>query len=173
MNVNLFLGEMQFLDAKGDTLSIANEDDISYIAVGTDSFYVRKGVFETAGDYAYLKLASKQIIRMVDNEKVGAYGIASSSASISSMSVIDQHSKVYSLGANENYVYLKEKTYYLIVKANNQVLPATKQNVLKSYSRNRDRIEDFISANEIDFKNEADLKKLLAYCTAEADKKKK
>jgi len=170
LNYNLFLGEMQFLDAKGDTLSVANEQDIDYVAVATDTFYLKKGVFEVSGDYAYVKLAMKQTLRYADNEKIGAYGIPSSSASISSMSIVDNNQRSYKLGANENSVYAKEKFYYLIVKANNQVLPATKQNVLKSFSRSRDRIEDFISVNEIDFKREADLKKLLEFCSLEVNK---
>jgi hypothetical protein len=169
-NYNLFLGEMQYLDAKGDTLSIANEKDINYVAVATDTFYLNKGVFEVAGDYAYVKLAVKQTLRYTDNEKIGAYGIPSSSASISSMSIVDNNQRSYKLRANENSVYAKEKFYYLIVKANNQALPATKQNVLKSFSRSRDKIEDYISANEINFKSEADLKKLLEFCTQEVSK---
>jgi hypothetical protein len=172
-NYNLVLGEMQFLDAKGDTLSVANEQDIQYITVGSDSFHLKKGVYETAGDFGYVKLASKQILKIIDNEKIGAYGIPSSSASISSLSIVDNNNRVYKLSANENYVYAKEKTWFLVVKANGQVLPATKQNVLKAYSRSRDKIEDYIAVQEIDFKSESDLKKLLTYCATEPGKKKK
>src|SRR3979490_1611624 len=34
LNYNLLLGEMQFVDNTGDTLSVANEMDIKYITIG-------------------------------------------------------------------------------------------------------------------------------------------
>src|SRR5690242_16240204 len=42
LNYNYLFGEMQFIDAKGDTLSIGNTNAINTIQIGSDTFYFDK-----------------------------------------------------------------------------------------------------------------------------------
>ena len=43
LNYNFLIAEMQFIDLKGDTLSLADENTIGYITINTDTFYYDNG----------------------------------------------------------------------------------------------------------------------------------
>src|ERR1041384_1024475 len=43
LNYNRLVAELQFIDPKGDTLSLANEKNILIALVGTDTFYYNEG----------------------------------------------------------------------------------------------------------------------------------
>src|SRR3990170_3843150 len=56
LNYNMLNEEMQFIAPKGDTLSLAEEHTIKFIALGKDSFFY---------DHAYLQLvASNPVVKL-------------------------------------------------------------------------------------------------------------
>ena len=60
-------------------------------------------------------------------------------------------------------VYRKEVVYYFIDK-DARVYPASKDVVIHSFYPYRSKIENYLKANDVDFKNESDLRTLLSFC---------
>lgn len=44
LNYNLLVGDMQYIDLNGDTLSIANSKEVGYIKIEEDSFFMIRGI---------------------------------------------------------------------------------------------------------------------------------
>lgn len=84
LNYNLLLGEMQFIQPAGDTLSLAAEYTIKYIAIQTDTFYYapKNGYLRVTAYYHPVKLAVKQSLVNLPAYKVGAYEQASAVSAI-------------------------------------------------------------------------------------------
>src|SRR5215218_7967263 len=46
MNYNRLLGEMQFINQQGDTLTMDNGKEVNFITLGTDTFYYYDGFLQ-------------------------------------------------------------------------------------------------------------------------------
>ena len=161
-NVNLLLNQIQFLHPNGDTLSIVEEESIRFVTIGKDSFFCRKDIVELMPGYSPLKLGRSQKISVMSRERVGAYGESSGTTSITSFGSLSANDQVYQLKANENILLKKETTFYFIRNDFLTFLPATKPNLLQMV-KNKDGIQEYLRNNNIDFKKEADLKKVLEF----------
>ncbi len=90
MNYNIFLETMQFIDPKGDTLVLANETQLNFISIDADTFYHNsKGYVQQVADLSVTKLLLKENIQ-TSEEKIGAFGIPSSTVNIESKKTIIQ-----------------------------------------------------------------------------------
>jgi hypothetical protein len=163
MNYNMLAKEIHFIDPKGDTLALDQLPLIKYLTIGPDTFFYNKGVLQVIGNYDNVKLAVKEVIREVDRQKIGAFGMTSTASSIDSYNSIRASHGTYRLSVNENVVYAKERTYYLQVKEY-MLLPVNWNNIAKAFPSKKDHIATFASENKIDLNKEEDLKKLLTFC---------
>src|ERR1700733_8916449 len=111
LNYNIIISEIQFIDPKGDTLSLANEETINYITIGNDSFYYDKGYVEVIAGNVETKLARKQVIRM-DEQKIGGYDQPSSSSSVTSFNTLSMDSRYNKLTVRQDVVLSKAALYY-------------------------------------------------------------
>ena len=87
LNYNRLLGEMQFIDAKGDTMALADEQNIAYVTIGSDRFYVNpgKGCPEVIADHGTVKLAKQVVMKSMRAEKKVAYGQSSGASSVATV----------------------------------------------------------------------------------------
>jgi hypothetical protein len=163
LNFNLMLQEMQFIDNKGDTLTIDNEQDVEVVTIGKDSFYYNQGFLKLLSQYGDIKLAVKQKNKIEKNEKKGVYGESYSSAAVVSYDTyhVDKQSSV-KLNSAEGSFGNTELSYYIADQGNNFIL-ANKKNILKLFPKNKKQIEDFVAASNIDFSKEEHLKMLLYF----------
>ncbi len=69
MNFNFLLETMQFVDDKGDTLTLANETTIKFISIGQDTFYFNEGYLQLVSTNGNTELVSAQRIKFL-NEKI-------------------------------------------------------------------------------------------------------
>jgi hypothetical protein len=164
LNYNMLIGEMQFINDKNDTLALANELTIKYITIAKDSFYFSGGYLQFISGNASAKLVKKQIIKIVDQEKIGAYDQPTSTGAITSYSSIAGDLKTFKLDVRQDVVLAKLTTYYFADKYNN-FFKATKKNVLKYFPKKERELSDYVKSNNINFENENDLLKLLAFLT--------
>jgi hypothetical protein len=166
MNYNIFLGEIQFIDTKGDTLSLANPETIDSVAIDTSLFYYKKGYLQVVAAYGSYKLVKKEKIEFRPI-KIGAYGNQSPGNSIEGYGKATTSPYVNNnhLTLNEDIVVLKETSYFLFYKKFREE-KASRQGFIAAFPDSRNQIDNFTSVNKINFKNEADLKKLLAFCAA-------
>lgn len=85
---------MQFIDPKGDTLALANENTLNFISIGADTFfYNNKGYIEQLTDYTVTKLLLRERIK-TSEEKIGAFGIPSSTTNIDAKKFFNCRSKL-------------------------------------------------------------------------------
>lgn len=163
LNYNTILDEMQFVADTGDTLSLANEHLIKYITAGSDSFYYyNKGYYELITSNSIARLLKKQYLKQLDKEKIGGYGMATSSSAITTYNsyMADNHYVKLTVRGD---VILAKKTDYFLANKNNQLLPATKKSVIKLFPKYEKAISQYVKENEVDFNKEADLRNLILF----------
>src|SRR5215207_5534575 len=68
LNYNNLYGEMQFIDPKGDTLSMSDESTIKIIVIEPDTFYYDKGYMQQLADYGEIKLVKKVFFTFVNRQ---------------------------------------------------------------------------------------------------------
>jgi hypothetical protein len=162
LNFNLLNGEMQFIEPKGDTLSLADEQTIKLITIGKDSFYYDHVYLRLVASNPVVKLAIRERLKVVDKQRIGAYNQPSSSASIEAQNIYNSGAAIHRLNVKEDILMAKETLYYLGDKYNHFIL-ANKKNLIKLFYRKQDEIEDFLRANRIDMTRLEDLVTLMGF----------
>lgn len=168
LNYNLLLGEMQFVNAGGDTLSLADEQNIQTIQVGETRYVydVRHGYLEVLADYGRLKLTNRLLLKPARADKMGAYGQSSGTSSIAQYKSFagsnGQMTRLEQLGD----VLLEKTAEYLIVDANKRVHRTNEAAILSLFAKDKSALRTYIKAQNINFQNEEDLRKLLMYASS-------
>ena len=159
-NYNRMNGEMQFITDKADTLSVANEATIKYINVAKDSFFYSDGYLQLVIGNNAAKLARKQVIKIIDQQKIGAYDQPTSAGAITSYSSLNNDLRFYKLDIKQDVILGQQTTYFFGDKYNN-FFRANKRNLLKNFSRKEKELNNYLKENSVDFNKEEDLAKLI------------
>ncbi|MEO7982800.1 MAG: hypothetical protein ABI688_01840 [Bacteroidota bacterium] len=160
LNYNSVYGEMQFLDANGDTVSIADENSIRWIAVGVDTFYFQEGWLEQLAHNMNSKLAKKKLIQLSNRDKNAGMGVSGFATETNTKSTASQQTR--DIIAKETLTYTEYDSYYFGDHFN-KFFPANKKNLLNIYRKQQGKVEQYLQDNKIDFTVEADLEKLFVY----------
>lgn len=162
LNYNSVFGEMQYIDPKnGDTLSLAVEKDIRFIAVEKDTFYFDEGWMELIGGTPTLRIAKKKLLEITNREKIGAMGISGFGA-IETYNKFTGSQHMKDLVAMEKLTFTEHISYYFGDRFNH-FSRANRKGLSKLYGDSYSSIDKWISQNKIDLSNEEDLKKLSVY----------
>jgi hypothetical protein len=159
LNYNSLFGEMQFIDPKGDTLSLADENTIKLIVINADTFYYSKGYLKQIKDYGAIKLAKMQFFSFVNRQKIGGFGEVTS-ASIDTYNSISGSSYFKDLVAKELLSIAVNTVFYVGDKFNN-FKELNKKNLVEFYSKNEKEVQAYLKRNKIDFSNEQAILKML------------
>ncbi len=161
LNYNHLFAVIQFINQQGDTLSMAEEPLVKYVAIGKDTFYYDKGYVRTitAGP---VKLAERVLFREYIQKPGANYELSSGATSSSTITAM-REGKTLGSDVVEQEVVLMKNTLYFIGDRFNVFVPADKRNLLKVYSKQKRQVENYLSANAVDFKKEEDLIKLTAF----------
>jgi hypothetical protein len=162
LNFNRLTGQMEFIAPSKDTLAIANESTIKYIAVQKDTFYFDKVCLELIHHNAATTLGKLDVIKLVDIKKEGAFGQMNSTSSITSTSFFYSGRQDYQL-AQKVEITLKEQTKFFISNGNDNFVPATRKNINKIFSQKMPAIEPFMKENNIDISKQEDLVRLIDF----------
>jgi hypothetical protein len=161
LNYNSLFGEMQFIDPKGDTLSLADEKNISRIFVNKDTFYYEDGCIELLTNYGKIKLAAKRIFSFSDRKKAGGLN-QSGSGEIETFTTFSSRQSFKDLTITETLTFTKRIVYYFGDEYNHFIL-ASKKSLLKMFGEHNNQISEYLNQNKINFKSEEDLKKLCSF----------
>ena len=162
LNYNSVFGEIQYIDPKnGDTLSLAEEKNIKFVAIEKDTFYFDEVWMEFVSGNNVLKLAKRRLLEMTNKEKLGAME-APGFGSIETYTKFTGSQHMKDLVAKENLTFSEHVTYYFGDRFN-RFTKATKKGLLKTYSKNQKDLEKWFDENKIDLTKEDDLKKLFTY----------
>jgi hypothetical protein len=162
MNYNKVTGTIQFIDEKGDTLSLANEETVNSVAIGNDVFVYAPQCLVSVKTDSKVKLYKNERARIADNMKTGAYDIPNTGGTIDAINHTDSWLTKNMLDINESLLISKVTTYY-IVNDRSEFSPASRKNVLNMFARHEDEVKQFIKSNGIDFNNQQDLEELTGY----------
>lgn len=162
LNFHICNGEMQFIDSKGDTLQIAQAEDVDNIHIGanTEFTFSEKAYYELVGESPAGKLG-KRIRIQIANDRKTAFGQSDPTGSHSLVNDITYGQLNYVLAYD---VEVKKTTTYFWIDSENKAVPATPKNSLKLVKKDKQsNLQAFIDENKINFNNEEDLRKLLAF----------
>jgi hypothetical protein len=160
LNYSHLVDEMQFVDAKGDTLALANEKTIKFISIANDTFYYDQGYVRLIAGNNVVKLAEKQVWVLGDTRKIGAYKTANSTSFITAYGSYTEHGKSYDLTTNEDVDLRKAERYFFGDKYNRFVL-ASKKNLLMLFLKEQRHIQTYLKENKVDFTDKEDLEKVV------------
>lgn len=158
LNHNLLLGEFQFIDPKRDTLSLAEEEALTYILISTDSFYFDKCYLQLLASGNKCKLVKRIFFQQLTQNK-GAYDMATSTSAVTNLNGFNVDFK-YRLKLSSELVLLKS-TVYLLSGKNNQFVPANKKNIVKLFPKSAKTIDAYLAANTVNFNRQEDLTRLV------------
>lgn len=167
LNYNLLLGEMQFIDITGDTLSLVDEHTIQHIRIGENTFYYdpKYGYLEVIAQYPAVKLLMQSSFSTVLKEKKGAYGQSTGTSSIKNYnSYTAANSRLQKLNPNEEILIAREVAYFL-ADHNQRIHRAGKSALMKLFAPQKKTINTYLDEEDIDFDKEEDLRQLLQFCS--------
>jgi hypothetical protein len=163
LNYNKVIGTIQFIDEKGDTLALSNEEQIKTVSIGTDVFFYTPSCMLELTDGGKFKLVKNERVRVADNQKVGTYGIPNSTGTITS---VDRGTRAVfnQLDVNESILLNKTTTFYLEL-AKNELVPVSKKTILGMFPKHENDIKEYIKSKQINFTKEDDLVELTRFLT--------
>jgi hypothetical protein len=160
-NYNLFSGEMDFITDRGDTLTVTDEQDLRLVMIDGHVFYHdhKRGYIEILLQLP-LALGVQKIFYPARKETVAddGYGVTSHTTS-SARSYIGPPNHL----TNEDNIYKKESKFYFLDQKN-KVFPANKFTIVRMFPDNKKEIKAYYRENNIDFKNQSDLIRLVKFC---------
>lgn len=160
LNYNRLTGEMQFIDPKGDTLTLDNEKEIDKIAIGQDTFYYYQGYLQKVAEFS-ATIVKQTYLEMSNREKVGAFGTVAQNA-IDTHTTIVTNQGFKAVVAQEVLTY-REQTIYFIGDRFGHFKLLNKKNVLYLYSKKEKEVSTYLKDNSVNFQKEADVQRLIEY----------
>jgi len=164
-NYHRLFDQVFFISPGGDTLVLARPETFTYIAMGSDTFFVQEGGFvERMTHYSGINLAKKSTIKAVSTEKKGLYDTYSSTISAGSKSAYAPggNGVMRQLQVDENTVFRSQTRYYLSDGYNN-FFPASKKHFYNLFFRQEKQLKDYLDTHAVNFGKEKDLLALITY----------
>jgi hypothetical protein len=160
LNYNFYLGEVQFINPAGDTLSLANENKIKYITINADTFYYNKVYFQLLSGNEQVKLVESQRLTGVSKELLGGYGEKLAGSAVTPLISVN-NGKIFTKLEIQKMFKLESK--FFIGAKPETFVPINKQNLLKYFAHQQHKIKDYLQQNLIDFNKREDAVKVFSF----------
>jgi hypothetical protein len=163
MNYDLLTEKMVFITPQGDTLALANQEDV--LVVQFDKRYFKPHhqffieVIARAGDS---ELWIRRQIKKTDTQKTGAYGLPSATSAVTNINTVHTGSYYKDIEVAEWSKYTPTVSFYLF--AGGKARAANKSAFLKTYSGKKKEIESYLKKQAVDFEYDEDLIRLFNFC---------
>ncbi|GAB4034176.1 hypothetical protein GCM10028809_38620 [Spirosoma gilvum] len=165
-NYNLFLNEMHFINAAGDTLALENDPTVQLVVIGPDSFYYEypKTYWQLVSTYRSAKLLIKHTMVLIDREKEGGYKQSTGASAIRTTTTYSGvNGSLARLDAHSDMLFSK-KAEFKLRDNNGKFHPASQAGFLHLFAKNKPVVKQYLKENSINFNEETDLKNNLAFC---------
>jgi hypothetical protein len=165
MNYTRLFDQMLYINQKGDTLALADEKTIKFIAILKDTFYYDDGYIRIITDNDFVKFAEKQVWVVADIRKIGTHNRPSNTVAITSLTAYTDGTdaaKSKDLMLNEDIVLRKEIQYYF-GNAYNHFVRAGKKKIQGLFPKEEMSIENYLKKNKVNFDKKEDLEKLAQF----------
>lgn len=161
LNYNMLIRQVQFIDPKGDTLSLADENTIRHIIIEKDTFYFSNEYVRQVACGKTIKLAESDFYKEF-LQRPGSYGLASSATASNTITSILVQGKKFEVNSDQEMVLVRAKQYFIGTRFN-EFFPADKKVLLKAFPKHRKKIEGFLDQHAIEVSNKEDLVKLAGF----------
>ena len=162
LNYSRLVDEMHFIDQKGDTLALDNEENVKYIVTVNDTFYYDEGYLRIVTPGSFAKLAIRDVWVVSSTRQLGAYNSTNNSVNMLSFKSLEEGGRLYDLVVNEDIILKKEEKYFFGDNFN-QFLIANRTNLLTLFPKEHQRIGVYLKENRINFYDKADLGKTVQF----------
>ena len=164
VNYSRLFDQMLFIDGKGDTLALAEERTIKFIAVNKDTFYYDEGFVRIIADNKFVKLAEKQLWVVTDIRKPGPHNTSTSTIGVTSVRTFRQGNDAVRnpLKLDEDIVLRKETRYYFGDEYNH-FIRASKKGLFELFNKKQRGIENYLKENKVNFDKRDDIEKLFQF----------
>ncbi|MDF9796109.1 hypothetical protein OKW21_001372 [Catalinimonas alkaloidigena] len=174
LNYNYLYSEIQFIDVRGDTLSIAPEPLVRYVFIGDHAFYYHPDYdiyLEAVYESQVLSLLIYKRYQVFDRNTQMIKGYVDANKTFYENFVYEQDNRIiaeslyefYNLPSLEDLRISYQENYFFVDK-NIRFYPAVRSSLWKIFPQYRQSLRDFISKNKTNFSKEEDLKALILYC---------
>jgi hypothetical protein len=163
LNYNLIMERVQFLDPKGDTLILEGDQPVDYVMIGNDRFFhTDKAFLELDTSLQKGMLVIKRRIKFADEQKMGAYGLPSSTHNIENKNRLSADYNIHQLRLARDLVFVKEELFYF-GNAKKQFFLINRKNLLAEFPDKSGSIVDYLKIKNVNFKNRDEVKELLQF----------
>lgn len=165
LNYNVVYEEISFIK-ENQILSLSNSSELDSIRIGNKSFlYINKKIYEIMS-YGKIKVLFYRKPDLSSSKPAGAYGTSSTTASVSKKTSVytgkgiwgGKHCNIQN--ESDTKIPVLKKIYLLI---NNELILASKPQILRQFKNHKTEIKSFISENSINFQDKNDLIKLTVF----------
>jgi hypothetical protein len=161
LNYNLLIQAIQFIDGKGDTLALADENTIKQISITKDTFYYSDGYVKQIGNWTSVKLAERDFFKEFV-QKPGSYGMSSAATAAHSINSVIIQGSTYKINSDKEVIMVKAKQYFIGNKYN-EFVAADKKDLLKLFPKQKKNISEYLDKNPVDFNKKEDLNRLATF----------
>lgn len=138
LNYHKYLDEMQFINYKGDTLAVDNEETIKLIVVNSDSFYYHEDFVRLLAVAGNTKLGVRESLQISDERKAAAYDMTSSISSIKTATTFSNGRQLARINVKIDILIEKETIYYFGDEYN-RFVQANKKNLFELHPKKNKR----------------------------------
>lgn len=163
-NYNILLDEMQFLTNANDTLTIASPEELKYVSIDSSIYYYDKGYLKQVVKSGDFVLAVRRGLTVLADGKESGYNGYSNTGSITTYNRIVSGNRAYALEVKRDALFSPFVEYYLGDQYNH-FERAGRKSFLNAFSDKRKEIQHYFRENNVNFNNEADLIRLMEFCT--------
>ncbi len=164
LNYNFLFDEMMFIDKKGDTLFVNNENVFLYAEIGKDIFHhdTSKGFFEILAGNDTIKLLRKQSFLFTQRDVTGSngYGDVSSSASVVALRKVP--GTTAGMTKNQDVTYTKSVAFFFM-DSEKKIVKANKSSLMKLLPEKKTDLQGYLKNKKTDFDKENDLLLLMEF----------
>jgi hypothetical protein len=146
-------------------MALANPDDISEVHIANRLFIPGlKGYCEVI-ERGTISLVYKWTCNIAENGKEGALGISTDAPSVVQMNRMSFDAREWKLDVDKEAVVSVEVIPYLRIRSKYVPVKGEKD-FYKAIPGKKDEIKMYFDQNPVDFKKEADLRRLTQYCNS-------
>ena len=156
---------MQFLGDGNTIMSIAKPEDVSKVTILNRSFFYIKNYFVELLTEGPVSLYSR-IHQQRNAEKIGAYGGASPSSSIQSVSTFhSSDGRIDNLTPNEVVNYITSISYYLVYNGKTKLV-FNQNDLLKCFPSKKEELKKELDKENTKFNSTDSVKKIVEWMNA-------
>jgi hypothetical protein len=165
LNYNFLLDEVLFIDENGKKMALANPEDVLHVYIANRMFIATsKGYFEVI-ERGAVSLVYKWTCSIIEKGKEGALGLSTDAPSVYQMNTISFDARQWKLDVDKEAVASVEVVPYLKIRSKCVPVKGAKD-FLKAFPGKSSEIKLYLEQNQVDFKKEADLRRLTVYCNS-------